>query len=315
MATEDYIPVAADDWYQRRREDAEGAFFRRVADQSPHKGEGGSTRQGIYCLTADGTLLRYRNAGKAPDVMRRVLRDGLAAWRELPESRRRPGGMVLEDLGRPDDRYARTPPPGGAIVKVFTRALERAHGGALLDAACETGDGDEAARDHLWLTRDEIEAMVPADPRPGQSSPVPPPVVERIARFHLVDNTRGEPPSWRREQVRSAAMTLTVEGVTPREVRLRLDGAALLSTAADADRAGRGYDLRLLGHLSFSREADSLTQFDVVALGEHWGEASFTRGARPGRTPLGVAFELARDTPADRVPPQGAREWRDYLGH
>src|SRR5207248_11096817 len=96
MAGEDYVAVAADDWYQRRRDDAEGKFFRAVADQGPRKGEGGSTRQGIYCLTADGTLLAYKNAGQAPDVMREVLRQGLRSWQKLPEARRKPGAVQVD---------------------------------------------------------------------------------------------------------------------------------------------------------------------------------------------------------------------------
>lgn len=80
MATEDYLPVAADDWYQRRREDAEGKFFRDVSNQGPRKGKVGATRQGIYCLTADGKLLTYKNAGQAPDVMRETLRQSLSEW-------------------------------------------------------------------------------------------------------------------------------------------------------------------------------------------------------------------------------------------
>ena len=59
MAQEQFVPVTADDWYQRRRQDAEGKFFRQVADQGPRKGQGGSTRQGIYVLTADGELGRW----------------------------------------------------------------------------------------------------------------------------------------------------------------------------------------------------------------------------------------------------------------
>ena len=40
---------------------------------------------------------------------------------------------------------------------------------------------------------------------------------------------------------------------------------------------------------------------------------TFTRGARPGRTPLGVVFAVAAgDRPADRVPPQGSRWLRGY---
>src|SRR5438270_6623311 len=98
MATDDYVAVTGDDWYQRRGQDAEGEFFRKVADQGPRKGEGGSTRQGIYCLTADGQLLTYKNAGQDAGVMREVLRHGLAQWRKLPADRRRAGAVKIDEL-------------------------------------------------------------------------------------------------------------------------------------------------------------------------------------------------------------------------
>src|ERR1700687_2302710 len=99
MAREEFVPIAADDWYQRRRQDAEGEFFRSVADQGPRKGAGGSTRQGIYVFTAGGKLLLYRNH-QDPDVMRSVLRQGLAAWKKLPEDQRKPGAVQVADAGR-----------------------------------------------------------------------------------------------------------------------------------------------------------------------------------------------------------------------
>src|SRR4029079_5190987 len=123
MATHDYVAVTADDWYQRRRQDAEGEFFRKVADQGPRKGEGGSTRQGIYCFTPDGQLLAYKNAGQAPDVMRETLQRGLAEWKKLPTARRKPGAIQVSDLGKVDPHYVRTPPANGLIVNVCTRIL------------------------------------------------------------------------------------------------------------------------------------------------------------------------------------------------
>jgi hypothetical protein len=66
MAKEQYIAVACDDWYQRRRTDAEGRFFKQVSDQGPRGGNHTSTRQGIYVLTASGKLLGYKNAGQNP---------------------------------------------------------------------------------------------------------------------------------------------------------------------------------------------------------------------------------------------------------
>src|SRR5438105_1720202 len=124
MATEDYVPVTGDDWYQRRRKDAEGTFFRSVADQGPRKGEGGSTRQGIYCLTAGGKLLAYKNAGQDPEVMRAVLRHALAEWNKLPAAERKAGALRVQEDVSADARYARTLPPGGVIVHVYARILD-----------------------------------------------------------------------------------------------------------------------------------------------------------------------------------------------
>src|SRR5262245_20137080 len=314
MATEDYVPVAADDWYQRRRDDAEGKFFRSVADQGPRKGEGGSTRQGIYCFTADGKLLTYKNAGQAPEVMRDTLRLGLREWAKLPAERSKPGAIKVEDPDKTDKSYTRTPPAGGLVVNVYTRILDRDKG-ELCKGTTKTLGGDAAARDHLWLTEAEWKSLVPADPKKGDKSPLPMKVAERVLRFHLTDNTRGEPPMWRAEDVRSQELTLTVEEVTSTAIRLRLDGSALLATNADATKADRGFDVRLLGHIGYDRATKAIDRFDVVAVGDHWGQGPHTGGARPGRSPLGVVFELAGGkSAADLVPPQWAREINNYFG-
>src|SRR5262245_55112695 len=191
MATEDYVPVAADDWYQRRREDAEGEFFRGVADQGPRKGEGGATRQGIYCFTADGKLLTYKNAGQNPDVMRDTIRQGPREWQRLPEARRKPRAVPVDDPPTLDKRFARTPPPGGLVVNVYTRILDHEKDD-FCRGTCSTRGGEAAARDHLWLTEGEWKGLVPAGARPGDRVPLPAAIAERILRFHLTDSTRGE---------------------------------------------------------------------------------------------------------------------------
>lgn len=312
MASKDYIAVAADDWYQRRREDAEGKFFREVANQGPRKGAGGSTRQGIYIFTADGKLLGYRNAGQAPDVMRDMLKRGLRDFEKLPEAQRRPGVIKVEDAGKVDRRFARTPPEGGLVLRAFTRILD-VEDGQYVRGSSKARWGDLPARDHVWLTEKEWKSLVPAKPAKGDKAAVPSGIALRVLRFHLTDNTRGEPPMWRNEDVRKYEMTLTVESVSETEIVLRLDGSALLASSADASKAARGYEVRLLGKLRYERTKKAFTAFDVVAVGEHWGEGPFTRGARPGRTPLGVAFELVPTKADDLVPPQAARDLGGYL--
>jgi hypothetical protein len=329
MAKEQYVSVACDDWYQRRRRDAEGRFFKQVSDQGPQAGHHTDTRQGIYLLTASGKLLGYKNAGQNPEVMRDFIRSGLAKWGKLPEAERAPGAVKVEEPGRLDAAYARTPPENGLIVNVHARLLDCADAagtsvqglpkagdilGGFADAQCKVGNGDEASRDHLWLTEAEWKSLIPKSAKVGERSPLPPAIVSRILRFHLIDNTRGEPPMWRREDVRKGELLLVVESATPEKVTLRLEGVALLATDANVDKAKRGYDARLLGYIDYDAAKPRITRFDVVAVGDHWGEGNFTRGAREGRKPMGVAFELATGgKPGDLVPPQAAREVRAYF--
>ncbi len=311
LASNDFVPAALDDWYQRRRDDAEGRFFRAVADQSPQKGKDGATRQGVYLLTAGGKLLGWKNYNNAKE-MREVLRRGLAAFRALPEAERAAGAVTVGDLGRADAAFARTPSLGELVVDVFTRQLEADDAGGYRKRSESDRGHDRAARDRLWLTAAEVRTLVPERSRVGQQYPLPPAVARRLVRFHLIDNTRGEPPLWRDEDVRSLALRLTVEEADGDAVSLRLEGTVLLATDRDAAKAERGYDARLWGYLRYDRGQKKVDRFDVVALGEHWGEGRFTKGARPGRAPLGVAFRLA--TEAGGVPPQGAREAADYFG-
>jgi hypothetical protein len=311
LVKEHFIPVAADDWFQRRRQDAEGEFFRKVADQGPRKGEGGSTRQGIYAFTADGKLLQYRNH-QDPSVMRGFLLTALKAWDNIPPAQRAKGAMRVPDLTKLDARFAPALPKDALIVNMHARILERTDD-FFCHGTCAFPGGQRASHDHLWIRADEWQALLAKDARKGQHVAVPAKLLYRVARYHLVDNTRGEPPMWARRDVRNAEMKLIVEEVTAGEVRLKLTGAMLLATDADPKAAKRGYDVSLLGEIRYEPVKGKITRLNLVALGEHWGAGPYTGGARPGRSPFGVAFELADPSrAANQVPPQAIREGGAY---
>ncbi|MFO0935002.1 MAG: hypothetical protein U0798_00620 [Gemmataceae bacterium] len=315
MASKEFIPVSADDWYQRRRQDAEGKFFVKVANQGPRKGEGGNTRQGIYCLTADGELLNFKNAGNSAEATREQMKQALNRFKALPADRRSPGAVEVGDPGPLDRDYTRTPPSGGLIVLTHGRILEK-KGIELEKGTCDFTGGDKASRDFLWLRADEIKAMRPAKQEVGFSYPMPRIVATRIARFHLIDNTRGEPDFWKADEIRKNDMTLTVLDANPNRVELSLTGNVLISDRADLSQSQRGYECTLVGRLTYDTKANTFTRFDVAALGDHWGASTFTKkGVRPGRTLLGMAFSLpAKERASDRVAPQAARELENYWG-
>ncbi len=316
LAQTAFVPVSADDWYQRRRKDAEGEFFRKVASQGPRKGEGGGTRQGIYILTADGELLAFKNAGQDVKATREQLRHGLQKWNALPANRREAGAVKVEPHGKLDANFTRIVPEGGLVARVHARILDKTADG-YAKGATEVGGGDKASRDFLWLTAAEVRQLAPTKLEKDFTYPVPAKIAERIARFHLIDNTRGEPPLWEKKELRKQSFALTVVKVSEDAIELQLGGDVLLCNDADPMKANRGYEATLYGKLVYQPSKQRFTAFDVVAIGEHWGDGDFTRkGTRPGKGLLGIAFGLADPAnAADRVSPQGIRERNAYFGN
>jgi hypothetical protein len=262
--------VAVDQHIHRTRKDAEGEMFARVLRQAGRGLDGYS--QGVYLFTADGKLLGFSNTADASHVkkllasaLRKV--DPSAPAVNLPE--------VKTDAVLPQ------PPAGGLVVDVTTKVL----GG--YDPNDERGRRylESAGRDHLWLRKDETEALARAELLDS--------VKRRLVRYHLIDNTRGEPPMWGEADIRKLELTLK-DG--------RLTGTVHLET-----RSGeRGYQADLLGYVEV--KDGKVTRFDLLARGDFWGQGTFTRGAPPGRFPVAVAFSLAdSEAGAYKVPPQGAR--------
>ncbi len=256
-----FVPVAVDNHHVEKQRDAEGDFYRKVA-----------RRQGEYICTADGKLLGSTNTHSAEHLkglMRKALKDF------------QPPDAGPADRGAPDARFHRAPPADGLVVNVTTKVL----GGYP-----ETGDRktkiyqESLGRDHLWVEKDDLEALVG-----GRISDR---LAKRIASYHLVDNTRGEPPWWTRKETRKLELTLS-------------EGALRGSVHLESESGDRGFVAEIRGAVEV--KDGRVTRFDAVAKGEAWGAGRWNGGQPPGRYPLAVAFalgDLKRD--ADRVLPQGA---------
>ncbi|MCH2364328.1 MAG: hypothetical protein MK479_07105 [Planctomycetes bacterium] len=274
-----FIPVAIDQAYQRRQKDTEGDFYRKIAGQGPRNNFKGTT-QGLYLATASGKLLGFNN-NRGGDRIRRMMKKALDGFEA-------PAAAVIK-RSKVDARYNPKPPEGGLVVRVQTKVLG---GYEKTEDRWRKIFQNALSRDNLWVTKEEHEALA--------AGKVPSALQKRIARYHLVDNTRGEPPMWKADEIRSIEFSLE-DG--------RLSGCVHLETASGK----RGYKVSLLGRVE--KKDGRITRFDLVARGEFWGEGTYTRGAPKGRFPLAASFTLADGSDiADGVPPQGSRGWvRGYL--
>lgn len=167
-----------------------------------------------------------------------------------------------------------------------------------------------AQRDRAWVLQEEWKALLPAAPAAGMSVEIPRSLQQRLIRFHFVEALVGEPGVWAPQQIRSAEFRLTVAEVTPTRLRMTLNGAVKLST----DDAVTGMEGTLEGVLTCDRTKGVFDRFDVVLIADCWGALNrHNPVSRPGRNPVGFAFELGTGEEVDRVPPQGARLLEDYL--
>lgn len=271
-----FIPVAIDQAYQRRQQDTEGEFYRQIAAESPRgDGSNGQTTQGLYIASPAGEFLGFSNH-RDPQRILALMQAGLDQYQP-----RKTEGIEAKKL---DPRFNPQPPAGGLIVRVHAKVLD---GYPPTDNRWKEIFQTAISRDNLWITEAEHRQLV--------RGTVPVALQKRIARFHLVDNTRGEPPMWRDQEIRELKMR--IEGD-------RIHGSARLET----DDQSRGYDVKLYGVIKVDNE--QVKRLDIVAQGDFWGEGPFTRNAPPGKFPLAVTFRLADGSDvADAIPPQGSRGW------
>ncbi len=276
----------------------------------------------VSCVSPSGKWLGREPSGKV-----------LEAFKKLPKEERRPGAVKVPEL-IPSERLIPSPPEGGLVLRVHGRFLGRDERGDLRPIK---GDdfpqlrGQESAirylqflfepnTEYMWLTKEEWQSLVPAKPVKEDRLPVASAISERLARFHLSPRRAltSEDGIVARKDIKEARLTLVVDDVAPQRVRLLLVGFVHHGSDYDKARAtspngplGFGYETPIHGVLEYDRTKAAFVRFDIVAPGEVWGRWGDANGKslaieRPGRSPIGFAFELARgDSPTDRLPPAG----------
>ncbi len=272
-----FVPVAVDQHIHRQRKDDEGELFAKVLKQAGRGLDGYS--QGVYLFTPDGKLLAFANTADAAGVRRLT---EIALKKFDPKA----PPIKLADLKGPP--VLPLPPEGGLVLDVSAKVL----GGYDPDDPKTKRYRESIGRDHLWLRKDEAAALA--------KGVLPASVQDRLVRYHLIDNTRGEPPMWRMDEVKKLEMTLK-DG--------KLTGRIHLETKT----SDRGYHADLFGVIEM--KDGKVTRLDLLTKGDFWGEGNFARGAPKGRFPFAVAFSLAdADCATSKVPPQAARgNVKNYL--
>jgi hypothetical protein len=248
-----------------------------------------------------------------------ALREVLAAYAKLPEAERRPAAVEGQEKPVP------APPPGGLVLTVYDRPL-----GCSESGTCRLPEGKDfggfrthaphGQRSSLWLTREECESLLPAEPRKGQTHKFPAKLARRLCLYAMWPQTLWVvEQAWQPDSVRTADLDLTVEEVGDRSVRMRVHGPVVLSgkgplklypTGKVLKTVENRYDARLEGVIVYDRAAKKITRWDMVSLGDYagcWfaGEKGWKEATPEEPLALGFAFEV--DATAYQLPPERRR--------
>ena len=273
-----------------------------MANKGHYRRVGGS-RQGIYVCSPGGKLLASINSLNPDDVLK-MIDDGLDKWNDLPLSERQlPENYKPQALHRWEDSY----PVKGLVLK-------SAKADVFTDPPVQTERGDRWNMDHVWFSKDEARLWLPKDPKEGDTYQLPTILKDRLFRFHMVDNVRGQTLPFAPQEIKEAFVQVKIIKQKDSNIQINISGHSLAVAKGPwllgendwtpTHALDHGIQTNLLGAATYDLEMEKFTEFEMVALGKWHGKTQNNgRHSGPDSGRIGALYSLATDSPKDRIAP------------
>ncbi len=284
-----FVPVAdaIDSMQKEARTDPEAVIFQRFSRQRTYKKGNRGGAQGHYMVTPSGELLASASMGNG-DVFAGLMEEALQKWKAMPREKRllpeTPDPKASEAWKKIDSLY----PEDGLVLRHISRDLKRAR-------------WPDWNLDYAWFRKKEARSFLPAEIKKGAKHDVPAHLMDRLARFHLIDNVYGlNYTFFPKGSVQKARLTVTVTEIQDSQVTLRLEGESRTDTEVPEKI---GFAPKLMGKATWDTDKEAFVEFEMVAVGLRHGLGNCNLRRDPAPAPMGIVFTLAGDTPAERLPP------------
>lgn len=296
--------VAATDevWRLQTGSSPECKLFQAIANQGHYRDPGG-TRQGIYVCSPSGRLLASINS-LDPREVGATMEAGLAVWAKLPEAERGPSPAIAAARDR---RWEANAPKDGLILASVRRDLG-------LPPIPASPRSDRWNLDHAWFSKSEARQWLSAEPTLGSRHRIPDALTQRVVRFHLIDNVRGQCLPFAATDAIGSTLETEVTARESSTVVISITGHSRAESSDAWDMSTqvwkpepqhrRGLTSRLLGRAAYDLNSGSFTRFELIALGERWGYSeNNARGPDSAPSPIGFYFTLPAGDTAPAIPP------------
>lgn len=267
-------------------------FFHKYGMQAPKEvwNEPG-TKQGIYMMGPNSEYLAGMFATSSAEEVEALLKQAIAKWKTLAKEK----GYAQKEIpyvttGCPFPNIAESAMP----IKVNMRDLPR--DGARVGERYEDAnrsreiwpDFHRWAWNENWIgySKDQAKAFVPSG---AAEEPVPQEMLIRLAREVLVDNVRGQAPTWQESQIKQARLTKQLVSRSGDQMTIHYKGLARM------DAGNAAMNLTLAGQGVWDAKAEQFVSFSLAAKGTRSGAWPFnSRDNDRGEAPIGFSLELTR---------------------
>lgn len=293
-----FVCAADEVWRLQRGSEPDCVFFQRMVNGGERITDRGS-RQGTWLCAPGGVVLAHINS-RDPQKVVAIMERALVAWEELPEEQRHlPADADLASAKRWEDSY----PEQGLVLERIARELTT-EGLARPPHA-------RWNRDFAWFSGSEVRDFIPEDAEIGDVIRLPL-LARRLARFHLVDNARGQTLPFADEEVQEATLTALVTARDGASITLVLQGRTRAAAKGEwlmgenlwKPKLGipHGMQCGLMGEARFDREQGTFQAFELVAVGRRWGRTQMN-GRGKDNAPGLVGFHMGLAPSAPRIAP------------
>ena len=289
-------------WRLQGGDEEDASMFQNMANEGHYKREG-STRQGIYVCSPNGTLLSSINSLN-PDAVLESIMKGLDKWKLLPKSDRHlPAGFSPAVSHRWEDSY----PENGLVLKGAKADL-------LSDPPRFSDRGDRWNMDHVWFSEEEMRLWLPKKHIIGETHECPQILKDRLFRFHIVNNVRGQTLPFAAEEIKEADLSVKVTEINDKEMVIEITGESnavakgpwLLGENiwTPTHELDHGIKSKILGSATYDFKKKKFTHFELVALCKWHGKTQNNgRNLGPDNGRIGILYDMADNSDANRIAP------------
>tara|TARA_Y100001970_G_scaffold294276_1_gene449643 strand:+ start:8819 stop:9733 length:915 start_codon:yes stop_codon:yes gene_type:complete len=289
-------------WRLQGAKEEDATLFQQIANKGHYRKVGGS-RQGIYVCSPSGKLLSSVNSLN-PDVVIKTIKEGLEKWKKISEEDKKlPKDFSPSTSHRWEDSY----PKEGLILKGAKADL-------FSDPPIHSERGDRWNMDYVWFSKEESRLWVPKTKIIGSIQECPQIIKDRLFRFHLVDNVRGQTLPFAPEEIEKANLVVKLTNINKSTLEFKISGESEAVAKGEwklgendwtpTHELNHSIKTDLLGSATYDINNDRFTKFEMVIIG-HWKGRTQNNGrhAGPESGRIGILYNLAENTISNKIAP------------